>query len=572
MNTKKRNHRPVSRVIAVSLALSILMVTASALVSAVEMVPPQSGDTAITASVSVEDETGTSATDKTEDREEVQQVTEETEEAIPEKEDVDPGMEAEQEPEQTQTQEQEPEQTQEQEQNITDKDTEKNEDNENFQGLEEATETGKSIVSPSVETTDEELATHEKPRSWGRKVSHDSDFSEYAELLDAGEEIKSDFTSKGQGILEATLEGQSIHQKPNISDITGEIAEPPEITSNASALATEKAWYEYIYYSEKPVGYYYLNNTTRVTFFDPYDYNDTLMMEVKDVLTDWSSNNSLQVSYTTSSSTTDVKTRSTNSSTSVQRTTDDDIYENVTGERELITWSEGKIETYNYSKSGDTHEKSYDHTWSSIETVTTGEEVPLIGGKIEIQVGSEQQHGYVETDTTQDSVASYEGEDYDTSSRGYSIDNTKKHQIDPGGSSTITKKIADRITDVIGNSISTSVSLSTTDSVTITKTYDAAHFTENGTPYQWKIVKYTVFMPLMYQVEYLIEDEWVHYDTNFCLLTTIQGTCRSWLENNNAYYEHWGTGEKVSEAEFWSQFFTKEQLVEAYKNRLYPDR
>ena len=44
-----------------------------------------------------------------------------------------------------------------------------------------------------------------------------------------------------------------------------------------------------------------------------------------------------------------------------------------------------------------------------------------------------------------------------------------------------------------------------------------------------------------------------------------------WLQNNVAYYEHWGTGEPVTWDEFWSQFFTEEKLIEAYKNKLYPD-
>ena len=98
------------------------------------------------------------------------------------------------------------------------------------------------------------------------------------------------------------------------------------------------------------------------------------------------------------------------------------------------------------------------------------------------------------------------------------------------------------------------------------------YFNSDGVPLQWKIIKYTVMMPMMYQVEFLIDDEWVINDYNYCLLTTIQGTCRAWLENNTAYYEHWGTGEKVTWDEFWSQFFTKEELVQAYQNRLYPDR
>ena len=78
-------------------------------------------------------------------------------------------------------------------------------------------------------------------------------------------------------------------------------------------------------------------------------------------------------------------------------------------------------------------------------------------------------------------------------------------------------------------------------------------------------------MPMKYQVEYLVDNEWVFGGFNYCLLTTIQGTTRSWIQNNVVYYEHWGTGEAVTWDEFWNQFFTEERLIAAYRNRLYPD-
>ena len=88
---------------------------------------------------------------------------------------------------------------------------------------------------------------------------------------------------------------------------------------------------------------------------------------------------------------------------------------------------------------------------------------------------------------------------------------------------------------------------------------------------QWKIIKYTVKMPMKYQTEYLVDNEWVFGDYNYCLLTTIQGTTRAWMQNSVVYYEHWGTGEAVTWDEFWNQFFTEERLIAAYRNRLYPD-
>ena len=78
-------------------------------------------------------------------------------------------------------------------------------------------------------------------------------------------------------------------------------------------------------------------------------------------------------------------------------------------------------------------------------------------------------------------------------------------------------------------------------------------------------------MPMYYIVQRKVGDEWINVGEDFCLLTTLQGTCRSWIENNVVYYEHWGTGEKVTWNDFWSGFFTKEGLAAAYQNKLYPD-
>ena len=103
----------------------------------------------------------------------------------------------------------------------------------------------------------------------------------------------------------------STHKKIDITDVTGEIVEAPLLTSAASSVAKEKAWYEYVYYSDKPVAYSYLSDTARISFFDPYDYADALIMEVDDTITDWSSNNSMQVSYTTGNSLTDTQGNTT---------------------------------------------------------------------------------------------------------------------------------------------------------------------------------------------------------------------------------------------------------------------
>lgn len=389
-----------------------------------------------------------------------------------------------------------------------------------------------------------------------------------ATLMVAGSGIA---VASGPSIITSTPAGESIHEKIDISEITGEIPEPPMLTSAASAVATEKAWYEYVYYSSEPVGQYYLSENTRMTFYDPYDYADALVMEVDDSITDWSSMNSMQVSYTTGSSITDTAGRTTDTSTSVEVAKGTDESDTTTDESTVTTKVEGRVETYNKSKT----EAATDTTtgWSS--NVSNSADFTFL---IEASVGAEAT--YVKDSdqwtTSTSSESSQEGSTTTTGERvtedkGYTEDNSTTTTTTDAGHSKVVSKIADRVTKATGASLSTAIEMSTENSTTITKTYDAGYFNAAGAPLQWKIVKYTVMMPMKYQVEYLVDDEWIHSDYSYCLLTTIQGTCRSWLQNNVAYYEHWGTGEPVTWDEFWSQFFTKESLMQAYQNKLYPD-
>ena len=128
-----------------------------------------------------------------------------------------------------------------------------------------------------------------------------------------------------------------------------------------------------------------------------------------------------------------------------------------------------------------------------------------------------------------------------------------------------------RVTKTIGSSSSTSNSWSETESTTISRTYAATHFASDGvTPLPWAIVHYSVQMPMKccYQIKY--SGEWVTVSTIYCLLTTVQGTCRAWMQNGQVYYEDWGSGEPVVATDFWSQFTTKENLIKAYNEKLYP--
>jgi len=374
--------------------------------------------------------------------------------------------------------------------------------------------------------------------------------------------------------------GESIHEKIDISEITGEVPEPPQLTSAASSVAKEKEWYEYIYYSSIPVGRYNVSDTTRVSFYDPYNYADALVMKVDDTLTDWSSSNSLQVSYTTGSSMTDTSGKSTETSTSLEVAQGDDVSESESEDSQVVTKVEGRIYNYNYGNSGDTtqsqqklsKEQLWDPTTFNEGTVTI--QVEANASLTDLGVSTTETTSFKwngDTVTKQGTVADYEGEKWNTHDRGYTEDKSTTTATTSGGDTTVRTTIANRFASACGSSSSSSISLSTDNSTTITKTYDAGYFNSSGAPLQWKIIQYTVIMPMKYQIEYLVDGEWVFGDYSYCLLTTVQGTCRAWMQNNVAYYEHWGTGEPVTWNEFWSQFFTEESLIAAYESKLYPD-
>lgn len=110
---------------------------------------------------------------------------------------------------------------------------------------------------------------------------------------------------------------------------------------------------------------------------------------------------------------------------------------------------------------------------------------------------------------------------------------------------------------------------SDSDSIEKSVSYNALYFNTYGTPYRWRVVKYTVYLPLYCEMQTLVNGEWVVAETNYCLLATVQGTCREWI-NNVAYIEDWRTGEPVQVENYWKEFFSKEALINAYKNQMIP--
>ena len=102
-------------------------------------------------------------------------------------------------------------------------------------------------------------------------------------------------------------------------------------------------------------------------------------------------------------------------------------------------------------------------------------------------------------------------------------------------------------------------------------TYNALYFNAYGTPYRWRIVKYTVYLPLYCEKQSLVNGEWAVVDSSYCLLATVQGTCREWIENGVAFIEDWRSGEPIQVEKFWNEFFTKDRLEAAYKDKLLPE-
>ncbi len=265
------------------------------------------------------------------------------------------------------------------------------------------------------------------------------------------------------------------YDKPSVGDIAQDGAYPDEVKSNSNANAHEKEWYEYITYSKTPIGEVQ-DGTTKMVFYDPYDYNYGMIMEISNTESD---------SY---------------------------VYDGYATANEISV-------SYSVSKS---------HSWSSSLSIDLGFEESF-ENKVEASVG-----------------ASAFGAE---------------------ASTTIGASVGTKFSQNLG--VSHTQSGSNDSSETTNITFNAIYFNSNGTPYNWRVVKYTVYLPLYCEVQKLVNGAWVVTDTNYCLLATVQGTCREWI-NNVAYIEDWRTGEPVQVEDFWKEFFSKEALIAAYKKQLIP--
>jgi hypothetical protein len=333
----------------------------------------------------------------------------------------------------------------------------------------------------------------------------------------------------------------SKYPKIDINSITFEGDNPAEITGEASTAAAEKQWYEYLTYSPQAVSSFRVDDERRLLFYDPYDYASSMIMKITEDESTWSSANSITISYTSGKTISETCSESVNTNLSIQI---------QAGIDQNYSHSEGSSSSA--TKSWSRQEGDSSTMGTSLKNAT---KISLGKPALGIGVDNTTEFGYSDSETHSSSTSvggqNVEGITSSTTS-GWSV-------------------VADRVTSSMGSSFSTNRSWSTSESKTVSRTFNAGYFNANGAPLQWKIVHYVVYMPVKYALQCKIDGEWVTTDESYCILTTIEGACRAYMKNTQAYIEHWGTGEPVIWGDFWNGFFSESELIAAYQGKLYPD-
>ncbi len=372
------------------------------------------------------------------------------------------------------------------------------------------------------------------------------------------------------------------YDSPDINVLTGQGANPEEISVSATAHYAEKKWYEYVTYSENAVASYRIDDSNRIVFYDPYTYTNAMVMDVKfdATTTEFDTMSSYAISRTNTKTMTAADS-STYTSTNATQSSGRDMT-GSTVENTGSTTTKYNHTTETNDDGGKSTTKNYGTQITDDETVITSElihdnfktetgvnvgTVGLVTIEAGLDVSFTQNWGTIKTSL--EGTGSVTETDPSKTTTTYTGEDTVEHNTK--SETTGWTELSDRITKTIGSSRSTSISWSETESTTVTKTYVATHFAADGvTPLPWAIVHYEVQMPMKCSMQYKYEGEWITVATTYCMLTTVKGTCRAWLENGQVYYEDWGSGEPVVATDFWAQFMTKDQLMNAYQNKLYP--
>lgn len=363
--------------------------------------------------------------------------------------------------------------------------------------------------------------------------------------------------------------GDAKYVSPDINSLMGAGEEPEELSISAGAEYLEKAWYEYVMYSEHAVASYRVDDDTRILFYDPYTYTNSMIMDVQfdATTTEFDTMSSYLISHTTSK-TISTCVSSTDTYTSATQTSGrDELHIDVTNGGETKTTYNHDISTETAGKVTNTTGYQYKDKETFSWTLTEAAKLTSNPLDCEVTITNSNTLGMQWVTDKVTNETSY-SDDYKTTTT-YSGDST----VEDNTTSTTEgwTELSARVTKTIGSSSSTNHSWSETESTTVTKTYAATHFASDGvTPLPWAIVHYQVQMPMKCCMQVKYGGEWVTISTVYCLLTTVQGTCRAWIQNGQVYYEDWGSGEPVVATDFWSQFMTKEQLINAYADKLYP--
>lgn len=80
---------------------------------------------------------------------------------------------------------------------------------------------------------------------------------------------------------ESTASTKTKYESMDINSLTGHGEEPEDLSVSADATYQEKAWYEYVQYSDKAVSSYKLADDKRLLFYDPYTYTNSMIMDVE---------------------------------------------------------------------------------------------------------------------------------------------------------------------------------------------------------------------------------------------------------------------------------------------------
>ena len=369
---------------------------------------------------------------------------------------------------------------------------------------------------------------------------------------------------------------------PDVNELSSMGKEPEDISISVGAEYLEKAWYEYVMYSEKAVASYRIDDNTRLLFYDPYIYTNSMVMEVNfdATTTEFDTMSEYTISKTNTKSISACISSTDTSTTAVQTSGRDETGMTVTNSGTLTT-------EYNHSIDNTETGTVTNYTNYEYKKVTTsGKEKTVIAtqnGEIRAKVGTESgvedaiilntgtETTYIDAEewlTDKETNTTEYSDDYKTTTKFTGKDTvTDETKSETTGWS----ELSARVTKSTGSSRSTSTSWSEEESVTVTKTYAATHFASDGvTPLPWAIVHYEVLMPMKCVMQVKHSGEWVSVSTVYTLLSTVKGTCRAWMQNGQVYYEDWGSGEPVVATDFWGQFMTRERLMEAYSNDLYP--